>query len=469
MKEIVFSKHHGGVLGAVIEDGKLVEVFSEDYESIAGNVYLGRVERVIPGLAGAFVNIGTGKNAFLRFKDISSWYKKEMLGGKEIREGMKLLVQVKKDALRSKGPQVTTKIGLAGRYVVYFPTSYAKGVSRRISKEERERLLLLLSKLRRKGEGLIIRTAAEGVDEEYIERELNELRKEWEDLLKRFKRSRKPKLLRKEPGVEDLLVRDRLEKDVSRVYTNDEEFGRRMKELSRVYGKEVEVIVLEKDPFEELGIYRKMEEITKRVVHLESGGSIVIDTTEALTVIDVNSSSYTKEETHRKLILNINIEAAKEIARQIRLRNIGGVIIVDFITMDSEEDRKKVIEVLREETRKDRARVDVLGFTRLGLLEMTRKRTSKPIEFFLTSKCPVCGGSGRVISPLVVLKRIENDISKGSEFEGVRLRVHPVMSGHLGGEKIRELEKKYGKRIDVSFDWCDPASYDISYVKGARR
>ena len=468
MKELVVSKSDSRVLGAVIEDGKLVEVFSEDYESIAGNIYLGRVERIIPGLDGAFVNIGTGRNAFLRLRDVSKSYLEKVVGVEELKEGMKLLVQVKKDATKMKGPQVTTKISVAGRYVVYFPVSYAKGVSRRVSKEERSKLLLLVSKLRKKGEGIVIRTAAEGVEESYIEEELEKLRKEWKDLLKRFKRSRKPKLLRKEPSVEEMLIRDRLDKGVDRVYTNDPSFAEAVRKASSVYGG-VEVKLLDGDPFQELSIYEKMEEITKRIVHLDGGAFIVIDTTEAMTVIDVNSASFTSGSTHRELVLQTNIQAAREIARQIRLRNIGGIIVVDFITMDDEEDRRKVIEVLKEETRKDRSRVDILGFTRLGLLEMTRKRTSRSIESFMTARCPVCGGSGKVIAPSIVFSKIERDVGKVPEAKAVRLRVHPVMSGYLNAEGIKKLEKKHRKKIQVEFDWCDPQSYDISFLlKGGK-
>ncbi len=457
-------------MGAVVEDGKLVEVFSEDYESIAGNIYLGKIEKIISNLDGAFVNIGAGKNAFLRLREVTKGYLRNVLKADKLKEGMKILVQVKKDSTRMKGPQVTTRISLAGRYVVYFPVSYAKGISRRISSGEREKLLLFLSRIRKKGEGIVIRTAAEGVEEDHLEEELNGLRQEWHGILKKFRRSRKPKVLRTEPSIEGMVLRDRLEKDTKRLYTNDEELAKEARELSKVYKEPMEILVMDMDPFEKLGLYRQMEEITKRIVHLKSGGFIVIDTTEAMTVIDVNSASSTKGRSHRDLILRTNIEAAREIARQLRLRNIGGIVVIDFISMKDETDRKKVIEILKEEVRKDRSKVDILGFTRLELLEMTRKRTTRSVESFLLATCPVCGGRGKVIAPSVIFSKLELDIGKVSEAKEVRLRVHPVMSGYLNTDGIKKLERKYRRKIDVNFDWCDPESYDISYlVKGGEK
>ncbi len=470
MKELVISKVNNKVLGAVLEDGRLAEIFSEDYESIAGNIYLGRIERIIKNLDGAFINIGTGRNAFLRLREVSKNYLKNVLRSENLEEGMKILVQVKKDSTKMKGPQVTTRISLAGRYVVYFPVSYAKGVSRRISKEEREKLLLFLSKVRKRGEGIVVRTAAEGVDEEYILEELEDLREEWKRILKKFRRSRKPKVLREEPSVEEMILRDRLERETERLYTNDEKLVERARQLSKVYRSSLEVKLMDVDPFEELDLYRQMEEITKRIVHLKSGGFIVIDTTEAMTVIDVNSASNTKGRSHKDLILRTNIEAAVEIAHQIRLRNIGGIIVVDFISMKDEGDKRKVIEILKKETRKDRSKVDILGFTKLELLEMTRKRTTRSVESFLLTTCPVCGGSGKVIAPSIVFSRIDSDVNRVPNAKEIRLRVHSIMSGYLNSEGVRDLERKYKKKINVSFDWCDPESYDISYIlKGGKK
>ncbi len=300
--------------------------------------------------------------------------------------------------------------------------------------------------------------------------ELENLREEWKRILNKFRRSRKPKVLREEPSVEEMILRDRLERETKKLYTNDKKLVERAKQLSKVYKSSLEIKVMDTDPFEELSLYKQMEEITKRIIHLRSGGFIVIDTTEAMTVIDVNTASNIRGKSHRDLILRTNLEAAVEIARQIRLRNIGGIIVVDFISMKDENDKKKVIEVLRRETKKDRSKVDILGFTRLELLEMTRKRTTRSVESFLLTTCPVCGGSGKVIAPPVVFSRIDSDINRVPDAKEVRLRVHSILSGYLNSEGVKKLEKKHRKKISVSFDWCDPESYDISYIlKGGKK
>ncbi len=441
-------------------------MFLEDSESITGNVYLGRVENIVPGLDGAFINIGGSRNAFLRLKDLKSRYMKEILGKKELKKGDKTMVQVKKDSTKIKGPQVTTKISLAGRYIVYFPINYAKGVSKRIADDvERERLKKLIAKLRDKGEGLIIRTAAEGVSEEFIEKEYTELKSEWKELLKKFKRSRKPKILREEPSLEERILRERFDKLVEKVVTNDLEIADIAKHHAKVYGKIVEVEYVEGDVFDAMGIYDLMSELTRSTVYLNSGGFIVIDQTEALTVIDVNSAGFTDPKTHRELVLKTNLEAAREIARQLRLRNIGGIIIIDFITMDWEEDRRRVIGELRKELVKDRAHTDIMGFTRLGLLEMTRKRTTRSIDSMVLSRCPVCHGTGKVIAPAVSFNRIVEEIKKVENARRVRIRVHPILSGYFNSGNMRKLKRKLKKDIEVEYTWCDPNTFDLRFLK----
>lgn len=464
MKELVISKGASGYMGALFENGKMVELFQEELESISGNIYIGRIERVLETLGGAFVNIGTSKNAFLKLCDLTPSYIENVLSGKKVASGLKILVQVKKDGTKQKGPQVTTKICLAGRFLVYFPVSYAKGISKRIAGKERERLKKILEELREKGEGIIIRTAADGVDKNLIENEYHELKKTWETLVKKFKRARKVKLLLSPPTFLDFLIRERLEKDIKALYTNDPEVAEKAKKAFSVYGH-LKTKIFDTDPFDELGIYQKMREITSRKIELESGGEIVIDHAEAMTVIDVNTAASVKGASQRQLILKTNIEAAKEIARQLRLRNIGGIVIIDFITMDHEEDRKKVIEAFKKALKSDRARTEVLGFTKLGLLEMTRRRSSKSITSFYTTSCPVCKGSGSVISQRLVISRIEADLSKINEAKKVKIRLHQSFSGYVTKSLIRKWKNLSQKEIKVEFDWCDPSTYEIKYTQ----
>ncbi len=464
MKELVIEKSASGYMGALFEDGKLVEIFHEELESLSGNIYVGKVERVLKALGGAFVNIGISKNAFLKLKDVTPSYIEKVLSGKDFDVGRKVLVQVKKDGTKRKGPQVTTKISIAGRFLVYFPLTRARGISRRISNKDRERLSVILKNFKEKNQGIVIRTAAEGVDISVIEEELQELKEQWEKILKAFKRARKVKLLHSPPGFLDYVLREKLDKDVKIVYTNEREIVNKVRNASKVYGG-VDVKVLEGSPFDILDIHRRLREVVSRRVALEGGGEIVIDVTEAMTVVDVNTAASIKGSSQRELILKTNIQAAKEIARQLRLRNIGGIIVVDFITMDYDEDRQKVIEVLRKELRKDRAKTEVYGFTKLGLLEMARKRTSRSITSFLTTTCPVCHGSGFVLSQRVIISKIEQELSKIEDVMEVKVRLHQNVSGYVTKKLIKRWKNLAKADVEVSFDWCDPGSYDVTYIK----
>jgi len=465
IKQLLINVSGENVSGAILEDGRLYEVFSEEIESIRGNIYLGKVEKIVPALDAAFVNIGKGKNAFLRLRDLTKTYIDTILGGKKIAEGDKILVQVKKDAVGNKGPQVTTKLSLAGHFLVFFPLSKAKGISKKIvDKDERNRLKNILKNLLKEGYGVVLRTASEGVGESEILEEYEEMKREWEDILKKFKRSRKPKILREEPETLDFILRERLDGSVNEVVVNDLKAFEKISSYISKMPKRPSVNLARGDIFDEYGIYDKLKELNSKVVDLENGGSIVIEVTEAMTVIDVNSSAYIEAKDQRELSLNINLEAAKEICRQMRLRNIGGIIIIDFITMEYENDRRKVLETLKKELLKDKAKTEVLGFTRLGLLEMTRKRTSPPHDIKMFAKCPVCGGTGKVLSPKVIRDRLENELRKFSEDDNTIsffIRVHRNLSGYLNSENLKLLRKRVKKNIEVSFDWPDPNTYDL--------
>jgi len=465
IKQLLINVVGENVSGVIIEDGRLYEVFSEEIESIRGNIYLGKVEKIVPALEAAFVNIGKGKNAFLRLKDLTKTYINTILGSKKISEGSKILVQVKKDAFGNKGPQVTTKISLAGHFLVFFPLSKAKGISKKIfDKDERSRLKSILKKLLKEGYGVVLRTASEGVEELEILEEYEKIKEEWENILKKFKRSRKPKILREEPETLDFILRERLDGSIDEVIVNDLKVFEKVSSYISKMSKKPLVNLIKGDVFDEYNIYDKLKELNSKVVDLENGGSIVIEVTEAMTVVDVNSSTYTKARNQRELSLNINLEAAKEICRQIRLRNIGGIIIIDFITMETEEDKQKVLEVLKKELLKDKAKTEVFGFTKLGLLEMTRKRTSPPYEIRMFAKCPVCRGTGKVLSPKIIRDRLLNDLKKLSEDNSIvsfSIRVHSNLSGHLNSENIKLLKKSVKKDIEVSFDWPDPNTYEL--------
>jgi len=448
---------------AVLNDGELEEIFLDEIETITGKIYLGRVEKIVPGLEAAFVKIGKGRNAFLKLSEINKSYRETVLKGQEVTEGTKILVQVKKDASGRKGPQVTAQIGIADRFVVLFPFKKVIGVSRKIeSKSERRRLRRLAVDLGKKhSAGVIMRTAAEGVEEEEIVKNFQEALKKWNEVLQKFKRSRKPKLLYEEDPVEQI-VKEKVNSKIDRLVYNERSILSTLEKYARTLPKKPELVYTEGDLFEKYFIYDRLKQLLSRTVALKSGGNIVIDRTEALTVIDVNSESYTDAENQEELALRTNLEAIEEIVRQLILRNIGGIVVVDFIKQRDPKNYEKILERFREVAKRDGTRIEVFGFTNLGLLEMTRKRTTRPLGAFLFTKCPVCGGTGRVISQKVLLKRIREDLKKLGEFDEVILKLHPNMSGYFKKEDVKRLQREFKVKISLDYSWNDPNSYELS-------
>jgi len=466
-KQMLFGTMDGELVVAILEDEKLVEIHFEHMERLTGNIYLGRIENIVPNLEAIFVNIGKGKNGFLRSKDVVLPDKKK--NKKDLQIGQKVLVQVKKDPIGSKGAQLTMNIGIPGRYLVYMP--YAKGtigVSKRIlDNEERKRLHDMMASFISKNEGVIIRTVSQGIEVEPLISELEDLRKLWKEIESKYKRSRKPKELYKEPDVLEYVIRERYDERVTEIITNNSEIKERLEAILKKFETKRDIVrLIEEDPIKLFSINQKLEKSLRRVVNLNCGGSIVIDSTEALTVIDVNSGSNVSGNGFREMSLKTNIEASKEIARQLRLRNISGIILIDFIDMSKEQDRSLVLDTFKEELKKDKGKTAVIGFTKLGLLEMTRKRTSPPLKNSLFSKCPVCNGRGFVISPKRLINRLINDLSEIYSSEKPRkilLNLHRSLSGYMNEERRRYIKKRFkGIEFNYKFDWYDPNSYNIS-------
>jgi ribonuclease G len=464
---LIINVHEDFVSGAILEDGELQEVFDEENETIAGNLYVGVIQKIVPALNAAFVNIDEGKNGFLRISDIGKSYIQQVLGAKHPQEGSKLLVQVKHDAVGQKGPQLTCKLSLAGRYVVYFPLSRVRGVSKKIIQQrERERLKSLFSKVE-KNEGIVVRTASEGMPMEMIEEELQSLKQEWQQILASFKKSRKVKLLRREPTAIDYVLRERLNKNVDEVYVNEEKAYELVKREVKKISKSIMVHFLEGNLFERFNVYQQLNLLQRRTIDLPSGGYLALDTTEAMTVFDVNSASFTSGKNHTELAFKTNMEAAKEIARQLRLRNIGGIVVVDFIGMPSKDYYERLFKKIRESFEKDPAHVELIGFTRLGLFEMTRKRRTPSSEQLLFSPCPICKGSGRVLSTTVVLKRLSNALREIdlTQYGSVKINLHQRFSGYV--EKIKELISAHKDKVKLNFNHTDPNEFEITLSKKA--
>lgn len=400
---------------ALLEDGDLAELYIErsDSERMAGNIYRGKVTSVLPGMQAAFVDIGYEKNAFLYAGDIIA--KKEYTEDEEdaiqyvkgcnicelLRPGQELTVQVIKEPIGSKGPRVTTNITLPGRHLVLLPDADYTGVSRRIENEsERSKLKKIAENLKPKGMGLIVRTASEGMNEEDFTSDLRFLLNLWESIRKKERSGRVPRCIHKDPNLVYRVVRDMFTKDISKFIINDRRQYNKVLELvdmiSPILKYRVEYFSKNYNLFEYYQLETKIARALSRKVWLKSGGYLVIDKTEALTVIDVNTGKYVGSRSLEDTVLKTNLEAAGEIAKQLRLRDIGGIIIIDFIDMHEHQHQQMVLDTLRNALKKDRVKTTVVGMTGLGLIEMTRKKVRQELSTVLSMDCPHCGGTGKM-------------------------------------------------------------------------
>ena len=446
---------------AIIENGQLAEVAIERSENghIVGNIYKGKVKNILPGMQAAFVDIGRDKNAFLYLGDLYPRYSCETTQQTMLTVGQEVIVQIVKDAMGTKGPRVTTHITLPGRFVVLMPTVEYIGVSRRIDSEaERERLRQAAEKVKPENMGLIVRTVAAGKTEDDIAKDIAYLRNFWQSLSARTKRASAPSLLFRDVDLVIRIVRDYLSPDVSEVFIDSREAHSRICDLLAYSSPElvprVQLYQGQEEIFSYYHIAEEVEQIGKRIVGLSCGGYIVIDHTEALTVIDVNTGKFTGRTSLSDTVFHANLEAATEIARQIRLRDIGGIIIIDFIDMDKEEQKKAVLASLEQKVKEDRTKTNILGLTGLGLVEMTRKKARQNVDQFLYTECPCCEGRGRIQSPdtvaLQVLRKVRHLATSQRAKGNFVVQVHPRVAEVLQrpGEKER-IEQELARSIII--------------------
>ncbi len=450
---------------AILEAGQLVEFYIErdDEEQSAGNIYKGRVENVLPGMRAAFVNLGLEKNGFLYVDDAHAEerdHRKSRPIQDVLKVGQEVVVQVVKEAIGNKGARVTTNISLPGRYLVFTPYSETVGVSRRIDSErERERLRAIADKIRPKGMGVIVRTVAEGASQKALMRDLAYLRRMWARIRHKGRAIKAPALLHREASLIARTIRDHLDESVDRFVIDDEQAYHRAREIAEALSPGLKQRIELDDSavplFELRGVEAELDRAVKRRVWLKCGGNLVIDETEALTVIDVNTGKNVGTTDLSDTVLDTNREAAVEIARQLRLRDISGVIIIDFIDMEHEEDQIDVLKTFQRALRHDRTRVTVLGLTRLGLLEMTRKKVRESLLNQITRVCPQCDGRGNVLSEEVIARRLRQRISerlKESGAEAILAEANPTIASHLigpGGTNLKDLERATGRAIFV--------------------
>ena len=372
---------------ALIEDGKLTEYYEDEMEETRkeGNIYIGIVKDIVKGMQSAFVDIGCEKNSFIHLKDIMPKIDetKEKIDNsmditKVIKPNQKLLVQVKKDSTEKKGARVSTHINLPGKYVALMPNTDIITISQKIEdKKEQERLIKLVKENLSKGNGAVIRTSAKGKNEEII-KDIKKVEEKWENIIKTSvdPSQQKPELLYKSEDLVEKMLIDLADKKIDEIIVNSEKDAKKMEQ----YKKENEElkntkIIIEntKDIFTKFDLEKQIEKIQNRKIWLNCGGFITIDKTEALTAIDVNTGKYTGTKDLEQTIYKVNKEATIEIAKQIRLRDIGGIIIIDYIDMKNEENKKQIEDLLKEELKKDRSKTQVEGFTKLDLMELTRK------------------------------------------------------------------------------------------------
>jgi ribonuclease G len=487
-KEVIINAETLETRVAVLEEGKLEEFNIErtTEERLVGSIFKGKVRNLEDGLKAAFVDIGFEKNAFLHYWDIvpSSFDSgveiverpterdrrrdKPKITQKDIPRvyppGSEIIVQVTKGPIGTKGPRVTTNLVLPGRYLVLLPNSDQSGISRKIeNQQERQRLKKILRELSiPDGMGVIMRTVGEGQQTRYFVRDLALLLEEWAQIQERIKKHPPASCVFQEPDLIDRTVRDFLTEDVERIVVDHSKAYDRMREMiSKISRRSADKVKLYTEPqpiFDRFGITRQLENAFSRQVHLKSGGYIVVDETEALVAIDVNTGRHKGTRDQESTILKVNLEAAEEIARQLRLRNMGGLIVLDFIDMKSRRDQQSVYQKIKEGLRRDKAKTHVLPISQLGLMEMTRQRHSESVHAAVYDDCPYCKGRGKVKSALTMSVEIQRKLSeilkrRGREESDFQLLivVHPVILERLRTEDEKhliEMEKRYFGKLN---------------------
>jgi ribonuclease G len=468
-RELLISVDVGEQRVAILEDGRVAEVYLERPErrSIAGNIYLGVVDNVLPGMEAAFVEIGLEKNGFLYVDEIVGPELEGRKGARKIQDlikrGQTIMVQAVKDPMKSKGARLTTEISLPGRFLVYVPNGEGSGVSRRLEDAERTRLKDIVKGLDPKGGGIIVRTAAEGASAEDIERDLVFLQRLWKTIQANAKNATAPALVYEEAELPLRIVRDLFAGDFVGARIDDDRTHRRIVSyLKKTSPHMVERVhrYREKEPlFEASGVDAEIRSTLHRRVDLPSGGYLVFDYAEAFTVIDVNTGRFvgsrgkSAQGRLEDTIVKNNLEAVKEVVHQLRLRDIGGIIVIDFIDMANPKNRETVEEALRSELERDRTKTYVVEISPLGLVEMTRQNVTDGPREILTERCPICDGDGIVVSDATHALEVERKlraIAKGSRVQAFQVAVHPRVLAVLvgrGGSRLTEVEAAARRRF----------------------
>ncbi|MGQ0722831.1 MAG: Rne/Rng family ribonuclease [Candidatus Eiseniibacteriota bacterium] len=483
-RELVVSVEPGQTRVAIVENGQVVEFLVEraDQRRIVGDVFKGKVTAVLPGIQAAFLDIGLEKGAFLHVSDLNpdlaefDVEEEEEGGGRQrkgngprvpieeqVKKGDELLVQVMKEPIGTKGPRVTAQITLPGRFVVLMPGMDHIGVSRKIEdRTERARLRRIIQQYRPEGCGLITRTVGSGEPEESFANDIKYLHEIWKKIQRDSATEKAPALIHRDLSITTGLIRDVFSDKFDRVVVDDGgEYERIVEYVESISGELADRIELYEDEvpiYDSFDIEPEIEKTMHRKVWLKKGGYLCIDQTEALIAVDINTGRYKGKSDQEETIFRCNLEAAKEIPRQLRLRDIGGLIIIDFIDMASEENRAAVLEELRRYLRKDRARTKTFPVSELGLVEMTRQRVGPAMSSYYSVACPDCEGTGRVLTEDAFLTRVERivrRVGRNSMLPRIELQVHPARAHFLleaGFDRIAAIEDRYDVACDVRED-----------------
>jgi len=485
-KEIFISESTGETRIGLLEDSELVEFFVEkpENERMVGNIYKGQVENVIDGMQAAFVDIGHETNAFLPYSEVEDTNsvfpglldtpddddtngnyrrKSHSKAHPALKSGEDIIVQVIKEPYRGKGPRVTTAISLPGRFMVLLPYAEHVGVSRKIyNRGEKRRLKRVGYEINPENYGIIVRTVPEGKSKEELKRDIDQLIDTWKKIESTIKSGKSPCIVYKDMEMASSIIRDMFTADVDRVMIDDKKLYKKLVSyLKQTAPQLTEQIHLYKGRvpiFEKYNIDKEIEKSLNRKVWLKSGGHLVIEHTEAMVTIDVNSGKFIGKKNHEQNSLKINLEAAREIARQLRLRDIGGLIVVDFIDMHEDKNKKRVYDEMKKETKRDRAKIAITSISDFGLMEMTRQRIRLSLLLSTSEECPICHGTGRVPSKESMVTKIESWLKRFKTQCNERrliLKVHPTIADYLNaGTKsiLRRWMWRHIMKIDLVRD-----------------
>lgn len=486
-REIIVNAEPGQTRVAILEDGQLVEYMIERPEQrrIVGDIFKGKVTAILPGIQAAFLDIGLEKGAFLHVSDLSpdpdklelddddSGETRESRGSRDggrrvpieeaLKKGDELLVQVMKEPIGTKGPRVTAQVTLPGRFVVLMPDMDHVGVSRKIDdRNERQRLRQIIQKHRPPGVGVITRTVGSGEPEEAFASDIRYLHSTWQKIQKESAKKHAPCLVHQDMTLTTGLIRDIFSDHFDRLLVDDEaeydQILEYVESISPELSERIELYDEEVPIFDSFEIEPELEKTLHRKVWMKKGGYLCIDQAEALIAIDINTGRFKGKSDQEETIFRCNLEAAREIPRQLRLRDIGGLIVIDFIDMASEENRVAVLEELRRHLKNDRARTKTFPVSELGLVEMTRQRVRPAMTSYYSVVCPACDGTGHILSPETMLAKIERILrraGRNSLLPRIEVRVHPARADYLleeGFDRIAALENRYDVAVDVRED-----------------